>query len=64
MTKGMFQFTYDLNMGFLNPYLDKLKSVWDIDWRYFFHSQNNVNAFLEKGFGTEDPIFKSNYNII
>jgi len=71
MTKGMFTFTYDLNMSHLNSYVNTLdsyvntlKSFWDIDFRYFFNSQDNVNVFLEKGFATGDSIFKSNYNII
>jgi hypothetical protein len=62
LTKGRFQFTYDLYSGYLDGLLKNV-IPWDLDFKYFFRSTNNENAFLEKGFSDTDKLFNDSFNV-
>jgi hypothetical protein len=48
-TKGLFSFNYDLNQSFLDTIISSMTS-WDLDYKWFFKSTNDDNAFLSKNF--------------
>jgi hypothetical protein len=61
----MFQFTYTINLSFIDTFLGKINNLttWDIDYKYFFKSSDNENAFLSnlsKGFS--DGMFQETFN--
>ena len=63
MTKGLYRFDYDLSFSELDSVFNTVLS-WDLDYKWFFRSDNSSNAFLEKGFTDWNSIFKDNFNCI
>lgn len=59
-SKGLYTFNYDINQTFLDSIISSLTS-WDLDYKWFFKSTNNENAFLSKNLG--DNILTDTYNI-
>lgn len=59
-SKGLYTFNYDINQSFLDSIISSFTS-WDLDYKWFFKSTNNENAFLSKNLG--DNILTDNYNI-
>lgn len=61
MTRGLYQFNYDLSFPQLDTMFNNVLS-WDLDYKWFFRSSSNPNAFLEKGFTDWNSLFKDNFN--
>ena len=59
-SKGLYTFNYNINQTFLDSIISSLTS-WDLDYKWFFKSTNNENAFLSKNMG--DNILTDTYNI-